>query len=448
VEVISAPWSVSGRAVASRIEATTTINQKEYFAWTYPDYNNANVFQLRLPNGNWTISSYVFGASNPINQDIIVNNANLTGLEIGEVPPLSPFQSWIQSFYSLTSNQSYAESDPDNDGFRNEMEFAFGSDPSAPTPSLVNSFSEGGNYTMSWLQRDAGDLDLNYFVRESGNLKEWGPALVDVVDAPGGNGDPDGYIRKQFTVPATGRQFYRVLATDNPDAVPDQSFAINVAGTPVTVERWGTGPKAIVFFGYIPFGLEKNLKKDFADEFKALLGSEYSMFLWTFPENVSPYSEALSSLNLFNFDPLSALDNRVNLAGQASSVVQQIRAATGLTEICLVGNSFGAGVILWDFATLTNDSNLRFVLISPSELFMPSTLPSANPLPRTLLVADADNDNFIVTHDAKQYFKNRTNGPLPPGYFPVNANPHFIIGNNFTTLEYVFELIEAVYQQQ
>jgi hypothetical protein len=143
------------------------------------------------------------------------------------------------------------------------------------------------------------------------------------------------------------------------------------------------------------------------------------------------------------------LANRIDFSGQASSVVQQIRSATGLTEICLVGNSFGAGLILWDFATLASDTHVRFVLISPSELFMPFTPPAAIPLPRTVLVADALNDfPLIFTDDAYIYIRDRTTGPLPSGYFPVNANPHFIIGQYFTTLEYVFNLIDAAYQQQ
>jgi hypothetical protein len=329
----------------------------------------------------------------------------------------------------------------------NELEYAFGVSPSGTDSAVVNSSLDGGNFTMSWLQREAGDLD--YFVRSSGNLLEWGPAPVSVENAPADGETPAGYVRKKFSVPASGRQFYRVLATDNPAAVPDQSFTISVAGTPVSVERWGTGPKAIVFFGYIPFTLKEDLKNNFAAQFEELLGSEYSMFLWTYPQNAAPYSGALSSLTSFFNNPPLTLANRIDFSGQASSVVQQIRASTGLTDICLVGNSFGAGVILWDFDTLASDTNLRFVLISPSELFMPFTPPTANPLPRTVLVIDAWNDFFIVSNAAYEYFEDRDTGPFPPGYVSGINYPHFIIGGDeFTTLEYVFDLIDRVYQQQ
>jgi len=360
-------------------------------------------------------------------------------------------------FHALSAIESpgdiASKGEPVSRASNNELEYAFGFSLSGTNKAFVNTISDGGNFTMSWLQREAGELD--YFVRSSGNLLEWGPAPVSVEDGPANGENPAGYVRKQFTVPASGRQFYRVLATDNPAAVPDQSFTISVAGTPVSVERWGTGPKAIVFFGYIPFTLEEDLKNNFAAQFEELLGSEYSMFLWTYPEEAAPYSGAFSSLDSFynefynEIPPLIPLANRIDFSGQASSVVQQIRAATSLTDICLVGNSFGAGLILWDFDTLAMDANVRFVLISPSELFMPFTPPAANPLPRTVLVADAWYDfPLLFTDDAYEYIRDRTTGPLPPGYVSNPFTAHFIIGQNLTSFEYVFELINTVYTQQ
>jgi hypothetical protein len=315
------------------------------------------------------------------------------------------------------------------------------------TESGVITTLQGGNFTMSWFQNETGALQ--YFVRGSEDLREWGPASVNVVNAPAGGEIPEGHVRKQFSVPAVGRQFYRIVATDNPAAVPDASYTIQVAGAPVSVERWGTGPRAIVFFGYIPFKMQGNLKSAFADQFRGLVGTEYSMFLWTYPATVAPYSQAFPSLvDFFATNPYLALANRINFSGQASSVVEQIRSVTGLTEICLVGNSFGAGVIFWDLAMLANDANVRSVLISPSELFMPFSPPLANPLPRTVLVADAEEDfRYLLTDDAWQYVAARTTGPLPPDYQSDPAYPHFIIGQGQTSLEYVFGLIDAVYQQ-
>jgi hypothetical protein len=309
----------------------------------------------------------------------------------------------------------------------------------------VQTSTDQSTFTLSWLEREEGFL--TYLVRQSDNLRSWRAAEVVVVD-PLQTPPPAGYVRKQATVPAVGNNFYRVLATIDPDTVPDESFTIMVAGAPVTVERWGTGPKGIVFFGYAPFDMEENLKQQYGHEFAALVGEEYSIFLWTYPESAAPYSQVGDSLDLFFQNQAAALANRLDLAGQASAVVNQIRATTGLTDICVVGNSFGAGVILWDFATLANDPNLRCVLISPSELFMPfdEDLPPANPLPGTVLVADAPSDVFFLPGPVWVYVRDRTNGPLPAGYTPGFDNPHLIIGEDPTSLDYVFSLIDLAFQ--
>ena len=137
---------------------------------------------------------------------------------------------------------------------------------------------------------------------------------------------------------------------------------------------------------------------------------------------------------------------KVGFSGITSSVVSQIRAPTGLTEVCVVANSFGAGVVLWDFAALSADPQVRFVLISPTELYMPvlANLPSADPLPKTVLLADAATDEFFDPENAsvRGYISTRTN------FSPLPGTGHFVIGQSpGMTLRYVFSLIDAVYQQ-
>ena len=58
----------------------------------------------------------------------------------------------------------------------------------------------------------------------------------------------------------------------------------------------------------------------------------------------------------------------------------------------LVGNSLGAGVILWDYEKLAEDPKTSFLLISPTETFMPD--PSKLPrLERTMLLAAKEKDS-------------------------------------------------------
>lgn len=223
--------------------------------------------------------------------------------------------------------------------------------------------------------------------------------------------------------------------------IPNQTFEITLSGEPVTVERYGTGPTAIIFFGYWPFTIKENLKWDYGSEFASLLGNRYSMFLWDYPMDGPTDDQVFEALFHF-YDSLGEGDpfeKRPDLSGQATSVVTQILARTGLSDVCLVGNSFGAGALLWDFAALAKDPRKRFILISPTEVFMPPNPPLASPLPRTVLVADAELDfPLVLTQEVVDYIDERTTAQ-PPGYEP-GQDAHFIIGGPLVSLSYVFDL--------
>jgi hypothetical protein len=69
----------------------------------------------------------------------------------------------------------------------------------------------GGNLTVTWL----GRLGVTYAVQSAAN-----PAAsffakdktMAVVDGPTEPAAPSGYTRRQFTVPAVGSKFYRVVS--------------------------------------------------------------------------------------------------------------------------------------------------------------------------------------------------------------------------------------------
>lgn len=77
---------------------------------------------------------------------------------------------------------------------------------------------------------------------------------------------------------------------------------------------------------------------------------------------------------------------RLNFHGIASGVVAQIREEAGLSEWLLVGNSMGAGIILWDYDDLVRDPRTSFLLVSPSEPFMPP-VSGLGKLERTMLLS-------------------------------------------------------------
>jgi hypothetical protein len=102
--------------------------------------------------------------------------------------------------------------DPDGDGFTNLQEYAFGGDPKDPNGSLLTTESAGGRLLVSWLERPG----VIYAVQSTEDLASSvfaGDDTVEVVDGASEPPAPDGYIRRQFSVPATGSKFYRVTAT-------------------------------------------------------------------------------------------------------------------------------------------------------------------------------------------------------------------------------------------
>jgi hypothetical protein len=101
--------------------------------------------------------------------------------------------------------------DPDGDSFNNAQEYAFGTNPTQGTGSLLSTTASGGNLVVTWLQRS----DVTYNVQSTANLATTAFAndgTVTVTDGPASPTPPAGYTRKQITVPASGQKFYRVTA--------------------------------------------------------------------------------------------------------------------------------------------------------------------------------------------------------------------------------------------
>ena len=124
----------------------------------------------------------------------------------------SAYDAWAAS-YSLSGPSALPAADPDNDGLNNNNEYAFGTNPTVSTPSLLSVATTGGNTTVTWIERNSG---FTYAVQSTTNLATTAFASDGTV-SPSTSGDqtgvPSGYTRKQFTVTATNNKFFRVRAT-------------------------------------------------------------------------------------------------------------------------------------------------------------------------------------------------------------------------------------------
>ena len=122
------------------------------------------------------------------------------------------YNSWAAGYSLDPATNGAPGADPDGDGFLNSSEFAFGTNPTTGSPSLVQAATVGGQFVVSWLQRI--DNPSAYTVQETSDLVlgSWTASSAPVQ--PGaGSVPPAGYEWKQISVTPAGKKFYRVTAS-------------------------------------------------------------------------------------------------------------------------------------------------------------------------------------------------------------------------------------------
>lgn len=145
-----------------------------------------------------------------------------TDIRIGSDVTASPYGSWAAGYGldpSVTTGPTAGAgaADPDKDGFSNNQEYAFGTNPTLGNPALLTTSVSGGNMIVSWLQRtDAAPG--SYKVKTTTSLAV--PFAVnatltaDITDGSATPTPPTGYVRKQVSVALTGERNFLALAFD------------------------------------------------------------------------------------------------------------------------------------------------------------------------------------------------------------------------------------------
>jgi len=212
-------------------------------------------------------------------------------------------------------------------------------------------------------------------------------------------------------------------------------YLLNLNGREIEVVRWGTGPKGVLFFSH-----SGNLAMDFqtnSDLVRELAGTGYSVFVWSYPWDMAPFNAVQQTLSNWISGQLPA-ENRLLFPGVASSLLDQLRQATGIEKFVLAGNSLGAGVILSDYAVLAQDPDCKLLLISPTEPFIPLALPQK--LEKTVMVADPGNDFWLRRQADKDFCSLNSNAP-----FPYPSPPGHIILSGAFGIRYAFDLVEMAH---
>lgn len=124
------------------------------------------------------------------------------------------YSNWLTNYPSLTGSNTNGTADPDSDGFNNNLEFAFDGNPTVGTPALMTVTPAGTNALFKWVERNSG---VTYQVQTNAALTNaWtGPAAVAISNSIDQSGVliSNDYTRKEFSVPASGKNFYRIQAT-------------------------------------------------------------------------------------------------------------------------------------------------------------------------------------------------------------------------------------------
>ena len=199
-------------------------------------------------------------------------------------------------------------------------------------------------------------------------------------------------------------------------ATGPEVFSCRVGSGEAQIRRFGDGPKGVVFFSHSG-DLARAIRTEFRPHYRELLNEGYSIFTWSYP-NERPFEKVQ--------DVLRSGRGNIRFNGVASAVVKAVRENSGLEELCLVGNSLGAGVISWDHKQLGADPKLRFLLISPPPLFM-APLSQLGEFARTVLIAQ-DNDPFVTSGADQEFYRKHSHensATLP-------ARGHLIIGETLS----------------
>ena len=128
------------------------------------------------------------------------------------------YVSWIFNYPSLIGNDALGTEDPDHDGFTNEMKFAFGGDPTAPTASLSATATD---MTISFIPCNTSPAGATYQVQSTIDLITGFTDDNSVTATPSADQTgiplPSDYQRLEFTVPLVEPMiFYRIKATPTP----------------------------------------------------------------------------------------------------------------------------------------------------------------------------------------------------------------------------------------
>lgn len=181
---------VQGQALLDSFLSGGSASVAGTFAWT-----DSSI----IPPLGTTSYGVTFMPTDAANYNTPTTSASVTVLSTYQVG----YDNWLVNYPSLTGSNTNGSADPDGDGFVNSNEYAFGTDPTIPTGSLLATIASNSVFKGSWNGPASG---VTYAVQYSTNLANMAftndPTIT--IESIGGV--------MSFTNEATGNKFFRVRA--------------------------------------------------------------------------------------------------------------------------------------------------------------------------------------------------------------------------------------------
>ncbi len=148
-------------------------------------------------------------------------------MDLDPAIPLTPFEQWVATYPGLSGSSAVSQADPDHDGLSNQVEFAFGTDPtSGANPSLSSVSNPPEALEIRWTARS--DSSVTYTVTTSPTLgvapSPWTAlGVTQETLTPSDITIPSGYERRRVIIPIPATEtkgFFRVEANFPNGTIP------------------------------------------------------------------------------------------------------------------------------------------------------------------------------------------------------------------------------------
>lgn len=198
------PWLIASSG-STDAAGNYTLNGLASGTYRVEFLDYSGIYATEYYNDVWDIDS----ATN-----VVVGVAATTS-GINAALSLAGYDAWARDNNIDPASDGAPGADPDKDGFINNSEYAFGTDPNFSTPALISPRYVSNNLVVTYMEKINGLVSYAKQTNSDLGGAAWGNISTVPVDDPDQAEVPTGYSRKNLPVPGSGKQFFRLKASWN-----------------------------------------------------------------------------------------------------------------------------------------------------------------------------------------------------------------------------------------